>query len=886
MLKTLIILIAAIVPFIAMAQTSTLLEEGIEKQVTLSYSNLPGETINQQMLGLVAKAKSLPVEQTQLVYTIKEHRKIIKNNQNLQLTIAVGNFVHPETISYLNFPINSYLVPTLVNFTYNWENSEKQLLETKKTTSSKFKNGTNLFKNTLPDSYQDSTYYLYLTELAFGFEMSDVKKLDEFMNTVDAYYNADARLNLMEQELLQIKSDSIELLENNFQLTLDNQKLINQYKFMRFPSKLDLDANDPVKFVSHLGRAEEQNKTVKKELEFARDNMHITYYKKGLDWLKWGNPQKATELFKKSIEIKPAYAPPYIELAQFNFNQKNYSPAIDSCKKVLISLKPDTETRFKAVKLSESVIFAYIDSVKQFIEFQHYPEAVALFERSKMYAKEIPGIKIFSEFEIINRELLEAFYKQHLEKTEYLIQNNQLIAALVQIDSLIDFRQRNSQYVQLSLMEERLLKTLYNQWLFTGKKAMELQEFDSCSFALNQASYICTTYKSVPCDAALDKLILQANQALYASIIEGAARAIQEQLADSALNLLKKADAMVTKFNLQKNPKTESLYLQAKQVKYSDLIKTGDLAFRQNQMREALAFYQEAKVIETELPVTKNMELDGKTTQSAKNLVLILCNQSETYLEALNMELAQQKYTQATQIANQYQLNQEPEVVHALESLTGKLNQGKCSQVIHEFTIQLIATKKLVEKKEYIFANQSIEKASALIASNPGCHIDPTELTQIKQLIKPIATYQYGLLKINEHIDAKEYKQAIDEYLYFSDFFEDSCPEKYSLIHKPFDEYLKTHANSMFIDYGVTYYSNNDQTGSALELLKILKQRNYNSGWSKVSQENLGKKLAQLDLEQNRDQDPKTKVLDYTHSDKWYNPLKKAYLEEWKLKKF
>ena len=886
MFKPLAIAIFICIPLFSFTQTSTLLEEGIEKKVSIHPSKNADDAANNQMLELVSRAMATPMQQTKLTYTIKEHRKIVKNNQSLQLSVAVGNFVHPDVINYLNFPINSYLIPSLISYTYVWETVEGRVLETKRAEKEKFKNGAYLFKSNIPDSYSDSTYKLYLSELSLGFDLSDVKKLDEFMGTVDAYYNADARLNLMEQELSLIKADTLEMLETYFQQTLNNQKTINQFKFMRFPSKLDLDANDPVKFVSHLGRSEEQNKAIKKELEFARDNMHITYYKKGLDWMKWNQPIKANEYFIKSIQSKGTYAPPYIELAQFDFAQKKYKPAIDSCKKVLNNLKPDTDTRYKAVKLAESVVYVYLDSINRLIEAKDYTPAVTLFEQCKKYSKEIPGIEVFSEFEQINKQLLETFYNQMVEKTERQLQNGELLAAQHQIDSLMGFRQTNSQYIQKADKEVVLLKNLYSQWLDKGKIAMENKQFDTCSFALNQASVICHNYEAVPCDVTLDELIKQANQAYYSHLLAETRSAIDDQLADSALTLLELAQKVKLQHNLPKDGLSDTLYLDAKQLKYTDLIKSGDQAYRQNQMREALAFYQEAKVIESELPVLKNTELDEKTTQSAKNLVLILCIQSESFIDALNLNQAQQKLAQAQQLANQHSITKDAEVAKAMESLNQKLSQGKCAQLTHEFNVQVLACKKFTEKREYIFANQALEKATILAKGNPDCGMDVSEMLELQKTIQPISHYQKEMAKINQYIDEKEYHDALETYQSLTKFFTDSCPEKFGIVHQPIEVYVKSHSIGLFIDYGVTYFTNLGDLNFSLDLLNELRHREYNSGWSKLSQEALGTKLAQADLEKNRDLEPKLKVLDYTHSDKWYNHLKKAYLLEWKNNKF
>lgn len=881
MLKLSIFAVLITTSFWAQPQSSNLLDKAIDKTIEVKYSPKPSDNNNNQILMLVAKAKSLTKEQTTIEYKVKEYQKIIKSNNNLQLMISVGNLVNTEDINYLNFKITNYLKPSLVTCKYVWEDKDGTQLESKKIENASFKNGAYLLKNTIPDTYQESDYKLYLSELAFGFDATDVKKLDEFISTVDGYYNADARLNLLEQELILIKVDSLELLEANYQKTLDNLKVFSQIKSQRFSSKLDLDTNDPIKLMSHLGRAEEQNKTVKKELEFARDNMHITYYRKGLDWQRWNNLQIANDYFNKSIQSKKTYAPPYIELAQFNFISKNYSSAIDTCKKVLITLKPDTDTRYKAVKLSESVIYAYIDSVKSFIEIKKFNPAVALFDKCKQYAKEIPGIKVFAEFEEIQASLFQAYYTEMADKISNLIATDELMAAHKSLDSIARFRAINSRYLPDANRENSLLKLLYDAWILKGKNFLETNQIDSSLNALAQASDLCHRYSVISCTDDLNKLLAQAFQAHYNQFLDKSKQAIDDKLADSALILLNDARLLALKNNIPENPIADTLFQAAKQLKYNELIVAGDQAFHRNQMREALAFYQESVALESEIVLVTNTELPDKIKVTVQNMVLMLCNQCESFIEALNLPEAQKRYAQAYNLTIDYNLSNNKEVSAALESLAEQLNLGKCNQWMQEYTVQISVAKKFIDRREFILADQALKKASEINNSHKECLIDAHEYSELTGQISAMVHYQKQLKRIEELLNEKEYSDAVENYIQLTNFYTDSCKNNYGIEHKPLDIFLSTHTNNLFIDFGVRYYTELGNTEFAISLLEILRKRDYISSWSQISQETLGNKLALLDYENNPELNPKEKVLNYTKSDKWYNYLKKSYLLQW-----
>ena len=84
------------------------------------------------------------------------------------------------------------------------------------------------------------------------------------------------------------------------------------------------------------------------------------------------------------------------------------------------------------------------------------------------------------------------------------------------------------------------------------------------------------------------------------------------------------------------------------------------------------------------------------------------------------------------------------------------------------------------------------------------------------------------------------------------------------------------------IESGVKYYTRLGKPANALKLLDELYRRDFEPAWAKECQTELGVKLAQKDYQEHPEANAKLKVLDYTRGDKWYNNLKKAYLQEWK----
>ncbi|MBI9067511.1 MAG: hypothetical protein JEZ09_09490 [Salinivirgaceae bacterium] len=863
------------------SQTATLLQEGVEKQIVITESN-SNENVTNEVLAIVSKALAQPSNQVKLTYTVKEHQSIIKTNNKLELKIAVGNFVFTNDIAYQKFSINGFLSPSLLSFTYVWEDNEANVLKTETINNARFKNGANVFKESFIDTYDLPGYKLYLKDVSFGFDKGDLTKLDNFVTTIDAYYNADARLNMIDKELDKIRSDSLEMLETFRQQTIDNVKAFNQIKSQRFTSKLDLNASDPIQFKSHLGRVEVRNKAIKKEIENTIDNMHIAYYKKGKDWLDWKNTEKASSFFKQSIAEKSNYAPPYYELSNLEFQKENYQAAIDICVKIIGSMSPDTDTRYATIKLAESVIYKWIDIINKHLEKAAYDEALTWFTKAQDYASKIQGIKNFAEFEQIRGGLYMASYEGLVNKTKIQIEANLLQKAQQNIDSLGEFRYQHRNYISNPEKEHELLKDLYTAWMAYGKKLLEKAVPDSALFAFTQATILCKKYEVISCSEELTELMAQAVKAQYINLITLVEDAISNELADSALLLLKEAETFRSQNSLEANEKMAELLVAANQLKYNELIQIGDEAYGRNKSREALAYYEEALDIEKEFEVQKQVDLLEKVNKAVVSYIQLLCIQGESFVETLKVNDAADKLRTAKSLMISYKLGENEEVVTLIKNLQIKVKGGACDQAQYEYNIQIRAAKKFIVKKDFVLASQALQKAKSVTQSNPDCQLNTAERLGIENEISSMLSYQKKIERISKILEDKDFGDVIEEYLIVTKFYNDSCTDNFGIQHKNLFSFLKTNKAGQLIDYSVKYYTNETKTDTALIMLEELRSREYIATWSKDNQSLLGAQLARNDRENGDGTDPKEKVEEYAQYDKWYRFLKKAYLKEWK----
>ena len=865
-----------------MAQNSTILEEGEQKTITISKKEESINSFNNEFLTILSKSKSGNADSAKLVYTIKEHRKIVQKGSKIQLTIAIGNLLLQDDHEYQKFKVNTMLIPNLASFTYHWVDKEGNKIRSERLTDQKLKSGAPILKLNEPDNGKATDSKFYFSDIEFGFNKLSYNKFNKFINAVDSYYDADARLNMVAQELDKIRIDTLELLEEFYDLTLKNIKYFNQLKAQRLTSTLSLNTNDPIGFKSKFGKIEVRNRELKNKIEHTQKNMHEAYYKKGLDWLSWKDVNKASLFFNKAIEVKNNYAPPFYELANIDFNNKKFQAVLDTCAVIINTKHPNNDTRYNTLKLAEKVIFTYLDSIKTLIDEKHFDIALEKLNYCTSYVKGIEGMRNFEEFNQYHSLIFEGYYNNLARKVEVFIKEKQLKEAHKGIDSLVNFRTSNEQYYIEPVAEQKLLNSLHLAWVNAGDNYLSTQKADSAVFALTNAKIICSKYPFVNCSDKLQSLLNKAYTENYKLLVDMAELAIKDELADSALSLLSLAGQHQLAYKLSPINKADTLYVKAKQLKYYDLINEGNFALNDGDGKQALAFYQAAINISTAVNITKDSSLNTKTKNAAGAYILTICSRSETFVEAMQMDKAKAGLNKAQALEKNYKLAKDKNVHSAIEQLANSLNKGVCSIIQYNYNIQFGATNKFIEKLDFNNAQNAINKAKKLASESADCNIKTDEILTIERKISGILKYQQKFNLIQEALKAEKFNNAIHAYSALGKFYTDSVKDNYGIAHKELYKFVYENKHGELLDYGVTFYTEQSEPEKALQLLEELYRREYIASWSKNSQTKLGNYLAIRDYEANAEEDPKGKINDYTHNIYWFKFLKKAYLAQWK----
>lgn len=815
-----------------------------------------------------------------LSYKIELESRITRIGGQLLITIDNKSLkMSGAAHQYKGFGIDNVLMPDVFNIEFVLLTAQGSELKRWTVDNEPFEQGKNMVRFYYTEEEQ-ADCKLRIVQVGLHFSKSGVREADEFITLIDDYFNTDARLKMMDQELAAVKPDSIETLEQSRQLTIDNVAVLNNIKSRHFDTELDLATSDPIGLTDHLRASEQTNRNVKKQVEYALSHIWESYYKKGMDWLNWGKGDRAEEMFVKSVEAKVNYAPPHYQLALMDFESNLYNKVLDTCVRIVSDMNPDSDTRYSTIKLAEKVMYIFIDSVSQYIENKDVDGGFAMLSVCKDYCKRIKGIRRFEEFDKLSAQLYGTIHAKLVAQAREFYNASNLRQSTVFADSAANLRAEYPTFDIDATEESKLLNELYLAWISYGK-SVSVENPDEALFAFDQATHICRTHKAVDCTSELEKLAFDSRTHKYVSMLAEVRDALNDGYPDTALEQLDEAEKYRQTWNLKKLPLADELRTDAYQQKYDGLMCEGDDAMKRKQPREAMAFYASALAINKTEPIVADTAWTTKNRAAAVLYVVNLCSLGISYANLLQMGKAGQQYQMALGVAEDAKVSKNSEVQTALAELSAALNDGECSQAWFDYNVQAGAAERLIKQKEFLKARTVLQKAAGIARANYKCNLTDSVARLRADDIETICRYQQMVNSVQPMLEQKDFVNALETYVAATEFFTDSCNNKFGIRHKPVYDYVFENQYSGLVDAAVVYYADCNELKKSLNLLNELNRRYFEAMWARESQEKLGIELARRDFREHPSADPKVKVLDYTRGEKWYNTLRKAYLQEW-----
>ncbi|RLD63001.1 MAG: hypothetical protein DRJ01_04880 [Bacteroidetes bacterium] len=887
MLKKILILSTLILFFVnSFSQSLNIYNDISEKQSVVEYSDTELNSINNKIIKQLSQSIPSPLQDTKLSFSYLLGSSINQKVTKILLKADISKIKLVGTFQYKGFIINDVLYPNKIDFKFKWIDKNENLIKSKTLSDVVFKSGKKIVNLSFIDTNNVKGSKIEISDISLVFDENNEEKFNLKLNTIDSYYDSDVRIKIANQNLDKINLDSLNLLNDYLRLIDETHQTIKNIKSLRLVSKLSLQTNDPITLMSKLSKLKLRNEKLKKDIQHVLKNMHEAYYKKGVYYLSVKNPLEAEKYFNKSLEVKKNYPPSLYQLAKIDFGNKKYEKSLTTLSMVLNTLKPKTDTRYDCVKLSEEIIKIYIADAKQLTDDKDFENAFRVLEKCTNICDSINGLNCTKPIEIEYKHAHHGKYQNIIDETEIKISNGDLSQAEKLIDSAQVYQKNYRKYI---INDEALFivyNKLYDAYYAQGSSLNKEKKYEEAFNNLKKSKVICTDYYAVECSEGLSVQIEISVKGIYKNMILSAQQIFDSNDVDSAYQIIQKAEKYRAFYNLDKDDHFDILLAKINHKQYLNLIAQGIKFYENEKSEKALNNFKQAQKIEEKYSYEHNKSLDTLIHKSARMLLLHRIRQGEKEVLKNNLFEARKFSSTAKTIQENYKVENDTIIQQRFEELNNKIFSKDCKNSQLKYNVQFNSALHFIEKKNFIEADNALNKAIKISNENSVCHIITINALNKKQEISPVIKYQKMMLGIDKLIDENSYQGAIKEYLTAEKFFAENNISKFGLEIETLFNFIKNNETLNFVNFAVKYYTNNNNYDNALILLNNLSAKGYERSWAKNNQTLLGTQLAIRDFNAKPEANYKTKLIKYTKNNKWYNSLKKAYIKQWKnLKK-
>ncbi|MBE9467884.1 MAG: hypothetical protein IMY72_06115 [Bacteroidetes bacterium] len=887
MLKKFLILSTLILFFVnSFSQSLNIYNDISEKQSVIEYSNTELTNINNKIIKQLSQSIPSPLQDTKLNFSYLLSSSINQRGTKVLLKADISKIKLAGTFQYKGFIISDVLYPNKINFEIKWIDKNKEVLKNKTFSDVVFKSGKKIVNLSFPDISNNKNSQLKISNINLVFDASNEEKFNQKFNTIDSYYDSDVRIKIANQNLDKVNLDSLNLLNSYLELIDETHRTIKNIKSLRLVSKLSLQTNDPINFLPKLSKLNVRNEKLKKDVQHVLKNMHEAYYKKGIYYLSVKNLLEAEKYFNKSLEVKNNFPPSLYQLAKIDFDNQKYEKSLATLSMVLNTLNPKTDTRYDCVKLSEEIIKIYIADAKDLIENKKFKKAFSILNKCTNICDSIKGLNCTQPIDIGFAHAYNGKFKNIIDETEIEIDKEDLSQAEKLVDSAQVYQKNYRKFIVNDEALFVVYNKLYDAYFVKGKNLNKKQNYEDAFDNLKKAKRICTDYYAVECSEGMAAQIKISVKGIYKNMILNAQQVFDSNDVDSAYQIIQKAEKYRAFYNLAKDDNFDILVAKINHKQYLNLIAQGIKFYENEKSENALNNFKQAQKIETKYSYEHNQSLDTLIYKSARMLLLHRIRQGEKEVLKNDLFEARKFSSTAKTIQENYKVENDTIIQQRFEELNNKIFSKDCKNSQLKYNVQYNSALHFIEKKNFIDADNALNKAIKISNENSVCHIITINTLNKKQEIAPVIKYQKTMLGIDKLIDENSYQSAIKKYVEAEKFYAENNIVKFGLEIDTLFNFIKNNESLNFVNFAVKYYTNNNNFNNALILLKDLSVKGYERSWAKNNQKLLGTQLSIRDFNAKPETNYKEKVIKYTKNNKWYNSFKKAYLKQWKsLKK-
>ncbi|MCD4745433.1 MAG: hypothetical protein K8R58_03955, partial [Bacteroidales bacterium] len=641
---------------------------------------------------------------------------------------------------------------------------------------------------------------------------------------------------------------------------MDECERIYEYlKNKNFSQVLNLTEYDPVDFIKKFN--ELYYTIIRFQLNFEQhleSLKHININRQAYDLLISDYIESVSGYFNQSECVEYLFAPLLYNFAKIDYNNSyinKYSKIIDQ-----ITDKLNFNCNSKRIynKIAKSVYDSYLLKAENYIAREKFNEANDLLSNAKCLCSGINVIECTDKLSIYISRSKYGIFNSYLNVAKRAIEVNNFDMAENYIEHAKLFQKVNKQFIITDIKINKMYDKLFDLCIIKGEEQNISNNFDMALTYYNKANNLCISKPSLDCNNAIKRGISRSKTGTYRELLSRADKYLNNDDIDKAEELVNDAIAFQKENNSEISPSydVEIIISKIKYRTYLDFIKKGKQFLNFGIYQYAFEKFSAAKEMENKFNFEKDENLDYFISKAVKPILLKNIKKGKFKIWANELDSANIIYQRAIDSQIKYALTNDNEVKKAIGDLKSKIFSKECQTLQVEYKRNYIKAKQHIKSKNYIIADGLLAKALQISNENTLCNIADSSVSKTKQKYIPAATYQQLFLEAEQALYENDFELFFRKYEASERCFNDFEICNKELTHITMFNYICSQSKTELLTYAVDFYEKNKNYNNALELLKLLHERNYPIIDAKILQENLGLQMGITDYKKSSSTDP------------------------------
>jgi hypothetical protein len=665
-------------------------------------------------------------------------------------------------------------------------------------------------------------------------------------------------------------------------------KMVSLLESRQFESTLALPSYDPlaladkVKELKRLSLSmnmtfqENLDKVVSIQSGYSMDSLSQIFVNGMLRYIRWslyGNWQNG--------KIYDDYLSTY-------FTARGFGDDLGVVKGLLVKMYPNKNPDSLMRVVTNEVEEAYELISDRLTEQSQYAEAVALLENRREFVKNNPHSDQGNKNNAAYVKAVNGIYQSYLDVASKAMERGKMKLATTYFEKANNYRKEFSGFIMRDSVEGKVTQHYYAERMSECGKLTANGDFAEALECYTEFAQSLDTISFILLKKDLDGKIQLVRKGLTLEYLDDVVEFAANEKPDSAMVSFDLVVQLKKSFphDARVDSIMASLYPKVELLRFRSWMDQAIMAVELRQFSLAYTLLQKARVISERMNYPPEPMLDSLQNVSYPKYMIDQLALSESLIWmnrfAAARVAADSIETEIDKTGHGSNLQLAEAVCHFRE----KIDQRICWNVKDTFDVLLLRAGKNSERKKYMRAYVLLDSAKMLSLQWQDCSLNVQGLRDTLAKYYPLFLYETLLGKSGNAILIGNFPEGVGAYNEADGIYRNANLDRFLPEPSALYDYIASRSNLSLVRYMIDLSQKQNNLNEAMHYLGLMRHLQCSASEAKDVMQDLAKKVAQQDFNNDPSGDPVILSRKSTQGDDWFANFERSYLIEWKrLKK-